>query len=52
MKESIERKEINELVQIEGKRMLADYSTKEGASSKNLLKVMRTDRKEDVKVKS
>ena len=41
LKESIENKEIEELVHVSGKQMLADGLTKKGASTKKLLDVMK-----------
>ena len=38
---------INEFVYGEGKKMLVDYQTKEGAFVRAIMKVIRTGRKED-----
>ena len=46
-KENIERKEIEEWVCLEGKKMLAGYVNQGGTSVKAVLKVMNTGRKED-----
>ena len=51
LKASSGRKEIDKLVYVIGKRMVADCLTKKGALSKALLKVMRTGGKEGHEVK-
>ena len=46
MKENLSNDEISKLVRVESKDMIADCLTKKGASSKALLKLLRTGRKE------
>ena len=48
LKESILSNDIEEFIHVEGRKMLADCLTKKGASSKLLMRIMKTGRMEDI----